>query len=314
MPEIRPLALTDRPVVQDYLRRYPPEISELTFTNLFVWRHSRPVFITEVEDSIVFLTNAREDGSGQGLVLGCPIGRASPLSVKDALGVELAGFIRVPQNTASTLREANLLVSPDRDSWDYVYRVADLAELEGRHYHKKRNLIKQCLAAYPCQYEPMTPKILGECSDMQDRWCKARQCKHNPGLCSEYVAIRNMLDHFEGLELIGGTIRVDGRLQAYAVGEELMPGTAVCHFEKAMPGFRGLGQLINQWFAKHALRDFTFENREQDLGIAGLRQAKESYYPHHMVEKYSAWFSAARATMPLPLDPRECDRHGVDEE
>ena len=313
MSTIRPLELSDRLIVEDYLRRYPPEISELTFTNLFVWRHSRPVFLAEVEDSIVFVTNTGEEGDGESFILGYPIGGASLLGVANALGVDVAGFIRVPENTASTLRDSNLLVTPDRNNSDYVYRVTDLAELAGRRFHKKRNLIKQCLTAYTCEYEALTPELIAECSDMQDRWCKVRQCGQDPGLCSEYVAIRNVFDHFEDLHLIGGAIRVDGLIQAYAVGEELRPGTAVCHFEKAMPGLRGLGQLINQWFAKYALRDFEFENREQDLGIPGLRQAKESYYPHHMVEKFSAWFSTARSDIALPVEPRECEKHGVDE-
>lgn len=313
MSQIRPLELSDRPVVEDYLRRYPPEISELTFTNLFVWRHSRPVFLAEVENAIVFVTHTGEDSDGASFVFGHPLGGASLLSVAKALGVEVAGFVRVPKNTASTLRDASLRVAPDRDNSDYVYRVTDLAELAGRRFHKKRNLIKQCLAAYTCEYEAFTPALIAECSDMQDRWCKARQCGQDPGLCSEAVAIRNMFDYLEECQLIGGAIRLDGRIQAYAVGEDLRPGTAVCHFEKAMPDFRGLAQLMNCWFAKYALKDFEFENREQDLGIPGLRQAKESYYPHHMVDKFNAWFSTARSDIPLPVEPRECAKHGVDE-
>ncbi len=313
MNVVRPLELSDRHIVEDYLQRYPPEISELTFTNLYVWRHSRPVFFAEIEDSIVFLTNTGAEGDAGNFILGHPIGGASPLSVANALGVEVAGLIRVPKNTASTLRDANLPVTADRNNSDYVYRVTDLAELAGRRFYKKRNLIKQCIAAHTCGYEALTPELIVECSDVQDRWCKVRKCGKDPGLCSEYIAIRNMFDHFETLQLIGGAIRVDGLIQAYAIGEELRPGTAVCHFEKAMPGLRGLGQLINQWFARYALRGFEFENREQDLGIPGLRQAKESYYPHHMVEKFNAWFSAARSDIALPIEPRECEKYGVDE-
>jgi hypothetical protein len=310
MSAIRPLELSDRVIVEEYLRHYPPEISELTFTNLYVWRHSRPIFLAEIEDSIVFVTNTGEEGDAGNFIVGHPVGGAPPLSVVNALGIDVVGLIRVPKNTADTLRNANLLVATDRDNSDYLYRVADLAELPGRRFHKKRNLIKQCLAAYRCEYEVLTPELIVECSDMQDRWCKARQCGNEPGLCGEYMAIRNMFDRFEDLQLIGGAIRVYGLIQAYAIGEELSPGTAVCHFEKAMPGLRGLGQLINQWFARYALRGFEFENREQDLGIPGLRQAKESYYPHHMVEKFNVWFSADDTDIGWPVDPRECEKHG----
>ncbi len=312
MIDIRPLELSDRPKVEEFLRRYPPEVSELTFTNLFVWRHSRPIFVAEIEDSMVFLTKGG-DGSGKAFILGHPLGEASLVSIAEGLGEDVAAFIRIPEGTARTLEEADLVVAPDRDNADYVYRVTDLAELEGRRYSKKRNLIKQCLSAYACQYEPLSPSLVSECLGMQDRWCEARQCGHHPGLCKEYMAIREMFDHYETLRLPGGVIRIDGSIQAYAVGEALRPGTAVCHFEKAMPGFQGLSQLVNQWFAKYALKGFQFENREQDLGIPGLRQAKKSYHPDHLVNKFNAWFSHADRDLPLPVEPRECAKHGVHE-
>jgi hypothetical protein len=124
----------------------------------------------------------------------------------------------------------------------------------------------------------------------------------------EYSAIREAFSHYEELDPIGGAIRVNGKVEAYAVGEKLAPGTAVCHFEKAMPNVKGLGQLINQWFAKYSLSDFEFVNREQDLGVPGLRRAKESYFPHHMVEKFTARISES---VPLPelIEPHECAKH-----
>jgi hypothetical protein len=311
MKDLHPLELSDRPTVAGYLRRYPPKVSELTFTNLFVWRGSRPIFLTEVQGSIVFMTNTNERNGAKKVIFGHPVGEASPVAVASALGVEVAGFIRIPEDTANTLRKAGLHVEPDRDNSDYVYRVRDLAELAGRRFHKKRNLIKQCLAAYACQYEPITPELIFECLDMQDRWCQVRQCERDPALCREYIAIRESFAHYEELQLIGGGIRVDGTIQAYAIGEALRPRTAVCHFEKAMPELHGLGQLINQWFAKHSLTQFEFENREQDLGNPGLRQAKESYHPHHMVEKLNAWFTPPTSDIPSTVEPRECDKNGL---
>jgi hypothetical protein len=122
---------------------------------------------------------------------------------------------------------------------------------------------------------------------MQQYWCSLRSCDTEPGLCDEYAAILSMFDNFAELDLVGGAIRVDGEIQAFAIAEQLCPEMAVCHFEKALPGVQGLGQLINQWFALYGLASFTFVNREQDLGVPGLRQAKESYHPHHLIEKYT---------------------------
>ena len=114
---------------------------------------------------------------------------------------------------------------------------------------------------------------------MQKRWCASRSCTSEPALCNEYASILSMFKNFKELDLIGGAIRVDGEIQAFAIAEQLGPGIAVCHFEKALSGIQGLGPLINQWFALYGLKDFTFINREQDLGIPGLRQAKQSYRP-----------------------------------
>jgi len=306
---LRPLQLNDRPLVKAHLQRYPPKVSEMTFTNLFVWRKSRPIAIGEVNGSLVFLAGVNEDSRNSRVVFGPPLGDTPELSAMNSLGIDLRGFIRIPEDTASLLENEGLRIVADKDSADYVYRVADLAKLEGRRFHKKRNLIKQCRNTHDCTYEEITPRLIPECVAMQDRWCEMRECGLNPGLCNEYAAIQEGFAHYESFNLLGGAIRADGVIQAYAIGEELSPGTAVCHFEKAMPGLQGLGQLINQWFALYSLRGFDFVNREQDLGIPGLRQAKQSYYPHHMVNKFSALIGSTELGIISPVDPHECARH-----
>lgn len=309
MMKTTPLGLGHQLLVVETVRRYPPEVSELTFTNLFLWRKSRPIAFAEVEGSLVFFVEVQDDGVLRRLMLGPPVGESSAVKVIRSLGDEVEGIVRIPERTASELRNAGFQVEEDRDNWDYVYRVKDLSELAGRRFHKKRNLVKQCREAYECKHEPITEASLAECRDFQERWCKARQCGIEPGLCRENLAIREMLEHYGELGLFGSAIRVDGRIEAYAVGEELSPGTAVCHFEKAMPGIHGLGQLINQWFAKYSLSGYEFLNREQDLGIPGLRRAKESYYPHRMVAKFNVRLKPGITSFPAAIEPHECDRH-----
>jgi hypothetical protein len=228
--------------------------------------------------------------------------------------MDIKGFSRIPEKIANTLKEKGLRVIPDRDNADYVYKVSELATLAGAKYHKKRNLVKQCLQKYQCRYEEITPKNIPECLEMQNKWCAVRECDRDPGLCHEYSAIRDAFTYFQLFDLIGGAIRVNGVIKAYAIGEALAPNTAVWHFEKAMADVQGLGQVINQWFSLYALRDFEFVNREQDLGIPGLRQAKESYYPHHMVEKFIAIMPQTDANGLSRPDPKECDRHVIVQE
>lgn len=279
---LRPLSLDDRLFVTEYLRRFPPEISELTFTNLYAWRRTRPIWIDTFRESLIFFAETK---MGR-VVLGNPVGPVSLVEVFREYGSQIRGVDRFPKTKVPDLFQlagANVVV--DRDNSDYVYRQENLATLVGRHFTKKRNHINQCLAAYSCQYEIITPETVAECLAMQERWCAARDCKTEAGLCAEYLAIEETLRHYHEFGLIGGAIRIEGTIEAFTVGEALNPATAVCHFEKAMPRFQGLGQLINQWFAQNSLSGFTSINREQDLGIPGLRRAKESYYPDHLVEK-----------------------------
>jgi hypothetical protein len=286
LPDIHPLTLEDRVLVSAYLHRHPPEISEHTFTNLFVWQPYRQILFAEIGNSLVFLVKAARE-KGKYVLFGPPAGAISIPEVFSAFGREIIGAVRIPETAAETLPAASFVATPDRDNADYVYRVTDLAELAGRHYAKKRNHIKQCLSAHTCEYIPITSGLIAECETMQENWCHTRDCGRNPGLCNEANAIAETFAHFDEFNLLGGAVRVDGAIQAFAIAEELHPGTAVWHFEKAMADIPGLGQLITQWFSRYGLAGFDYVNREQDLGIPGMRQAKESYYPHHMVLKNS---------------------------
>jgi len=308
IPGLHPLTLADKNLVSAYLHRYFPVISEHTFTNLFVWQPYRSIFYAELENSLVFFVRSavREDGY---ILFGPPVGDVKIHDIFTVYAGSLIGGVRIPDRDAENIPAAPYIIHEDRDNADYVYRVDDLAELAGRHYAKKRNHIKQCLSSHTCEYVPITPELIGECEAMQENWCKSRDCGRNPGLCNEANAIAETFAHFKEFELLGGAIRVDGTIQAYAIAEELHPGTAVWHFEKAMGNIQGLGQLINQWFSKYGLSGFEYVNREQDLGIPGMRQAKESYYPHHMVAKSYISLSAHQPITARSIKAEGCAAH-----
>lgn len=308
LPEIRPLTLADRRLVTAYLRSHPPQISEHTFTNLYCWQPYRPVFLAELQDSLLFLVKAA-GGKGKYILFGPPAGKISIPEIFAAFGADLAGAVRIPDAAAESLPPSAFGLSQDRDNADYVYRVEVLAGLSGRRFAKKRNHIKQCLNAHACEYLPITPAIIAECETLQEKWCQSRDCGRNPGLCNEANAIAEAFAHFEELGLLGGAVRVDGAIQAFALAEELYPGTAVWHFEKAMADIQGLGQLINKWFSQYALSAFTYVNREQDLGIPGIRQAKESYYPHHMVAKNCVSRHADQPVTAVSIKAEGCAAH-----
>ncbi len=284
MADREPISLDHLSLVSDRLRRYPPEISEHTFVNLFAWRHHRPVLLGKSQGCLVFLS----EQDGRRALLGPPLGEASPAELLEELArADVSRAERLPAPAAEALEAEGFEPESDRDNADYVYRREDLAELAGNRYHRQRNLVNQCLAAHDCSWCEITPDILEEVAELQERWCDERNCRERRGLCAEYRAIRQTLLHYKELDLMGGAVRIEGRLEAYTIGGRLNPQTAVVHFEKAMSRFNGLYQVVNQWFCRESLGAFEFVNREQDLGIPGLRKAKESYHPHHMVEKFT---------------------------
>jgi hypothetical protein len=115
-----------------------------------------------------------------------------------------------------------------------------------------------------------------------------------PGLLNESIAIKEAFTHFDELGLKGGAILVNEKLEAFTLGEPLNRDTVVIHIEKANSAYEGLYSLINQAFLENEWSEYTYVNREQDLGEEGLRKAKESYFPHHMVNKYTLTLAIER--------------------
>ncbi|MHC4481140.1 MAG: DUF2156 domain-containing protein [Planctomycetota bacterium] len=289
MEELKPLEWSDRGRVVEHLRRFPPAISEHTFTNLYVWRFHRPIRLVEVEAALLFV--GLRDGRRR--LFGPPVGPIGAAELLEFLRqAEVESLERLPEAAADELRRAGLRVTPDRDNADYVYLRRDLAELDGRRYHAKKNLVNQCLSSYDCEYCEVTEANLDEAAEMVERWFAEREMDQSVGLAEEYWAIRETLDNYAGLGLRGGAVRIGGRIEALTIGQALSDDTAVVHFEKAIGAYTGLYQLINQWFCRHGLTQFEYVNREQDLGIPGLRRAKKSYQPHHMVDKCAARWEA----------------------
>lgn len=281
---IEAIELSHREIFERAAAAFPPVISEHTFANLFIWRTSRPVRIAQVSDALVVVAGEGERAA----LLGEPIGA---LSVAEALrriheaGVRVAEAERIPERALSSIPEG-WRAEEDRGNFDYVYRRADLAELAGRRYHAKRNLIAQCLSEHDCTYEEISPANRDDVARMMEGWCARHDCGTNRSLCEEYRAIGELFEHYDALGVMGAAIRIRGEIAAFTTGGALTPTTAVVHAEKAMPEFKGLYQVMNQWFCQNHLAGFEFVNREQDLGLEGLRQAKESYFPDHLVKKY----------------------------
>jgi len=290
-PKFRPIELEDRALLVGYLETAQPQISEYTFTNLYVWRKSDRTLLSRRGDVLLVK------------VLKCPDEREvllPPLGSKE-LPETVAELVRdmskeeklppiygVSKDQAGALAKIDFSAKLDRDNSDYVYLAKDLIELPGTKFHSKRQAVKRCLSEHKCEYVPITADIVELCLQLQEEWCNLVNCNESRGLREEDQAIKEAFLHYDRLNAFGAAVSVDGGIEAFTVGEKLSNDTAVIHFEKANPKIRGLYQLINQWFCKNALAGYKYVNREQDLGEPGIRRAKEGYHPHHMVEKYIA--------------------------
>lgn len=176
----------------------------------------------------------------------------------------------------------------DRVNEDYIYRVEDLANLSGKKYHSKRNHCSYFEKNFNWSYEPMTQASAAECMQFSHLWIDENERQAEEGADRELEAISRSLDHFEELGFVGGLLRADDRIVAYTFGEPINDTTFDTHIEKADASVRGAYPMINREFARHGISDYIYVNREEDMGIEGLRRAKESYHPVELLKKYTA--------------------------
>jgi len=175
-----------------------------------------------------------------------------------------------------------------RDFTDYIYRREDLAGLAGKKYHQKRNHIARFERGNTWRCEAIIPDVLDECLEMERQWVARNGNKNPKDLRDELRALERCFAHYEAFDFCGVLLRVNGRIVAFTLGEELSEHCFCTHFEKAFTEEPGAYQMINRCFASMCLENYEFVNREEDLGDEGLRRAKLSYYPAILLEKYLA--------------------------
>lgn len=290
-PDFQPLTLAPRDLIQSRLWDYQPQTSELTFTNLFIWRQPHGLSWCVEGDHLLFLSRPAPGELYAWPLVGppprLPVVRRLFEWLKEEQGQATPVLTRADARLAQELAGApEFEVSPQREHFDYLYATADLIQLAGRRFHDKRNHINAFRRTYQFIYEPLTEAHLPACRELADSWCRFRRCEEDLGLAGEWEAVREALRYFTALKLTGGAIVIDGRVAAFTLGELLNRDTVVIHIEKADPELRGAYAVINQQFLEHAWGEVPFVNREQDLGEPGLRTAKLSYNPVRLGEKF----------------------------
>ncbi|HBE45615.1 MAG TPA: hypothetical protein DDW17_09310 [Deltaproteobacteria bacterium] len=290
-PEFKHVDLEDRNIIQEILHSsYKPQTSEWTFTNLFIWRSHYNFQWSIYKDWL--LVYCKEDDDIYMMQPIGPEGRNVLVDIlfqwlKDEKGQAIPRIEKADKRFVSELFPSkHIIIEPSRNHFDYVYLRENLVQLSGNRYRSKRNHINHLIRAYTFTYIELQEEHLKDCLLLQEKWCEMKRCKDDLNLMGEWEAVREILTNYHILNLTGGVIMIEGRVEAFTIGELLNENTAVVHIEKANPEIPGLYPMINQQFCEKSLHNVTYVNREQDLGIDGLREAKLSYYPDHFEEKY----------------------------
>ncbi|MDK2822816.1 MAG: uncharacterized protein PWQ67_660 [Clostridia bacterium] len=295
MLNFQPIELKDKPVFDKYFRQRRYEGSENTFTNLFIWRECYKIQWAIVEDFLCIkpqLDNLHFVLPPYGLTdngIERALNKLMDYFALNGFPFQMRGISPEMKGVLERIYPGKFSFKEERDVFDYVYLIEDLISLKGRKYHRKRNHLKKFKKMYPhYQYVPLTEELIKPCIINLKEWCLKKGCEEDKSLLCERDAIISAFENFSELDYIGGVILIDGNVEAFTFGEALNEDTVLIHAEKANVDITGIYQVINQEFLKNNWQHMKYVNREEDLGIEGLRKAKLSYFPVNLVIKYSA--------------------------
>ena len=277
------------------------------FANLFIWRKAYRPKIAFCDDRLLV-------GMPQWNVYAYPKGDGEIINSIELLMEEahtLGNKLRIRGRTDKTLEECQPVdggrfeIIEDRDNADYIYTSAKLCDLPGRHLSSKRNHIKHFERNGPWEFHRIAAGSCGMFTSCEGGGCGKLSSieetkafvdefykeKDDPDLADEAGAIEEMFEHYDTLGFLGGMLYQNGEPVAFTAGTRLDDEVFDTHFEKALPGVEGAYTMVNREFARLVKAEFpniVAFNREEDMGIEGLRKAKLSYHPDILLMKYFA--------------------------
>ncbi len=283
--DYKPVQLSDKPLLMDIFSRLDPLPCEYVFANLIMWGKIYDARYAIYKNALVIRT-------GLDKCLLMPVGNTfSPQELKDMLMAafpddkEDCTIIQVPDEYINQNIAVNDIfdIEKDIDFADYIYSTEKLYLLRGSKLAKKKNLLSQFTRNYPGYVcAPLETSVFEECSALAEKWCEDKTCKLI-GITHEKSAMSEAFKLFRELELDGLYITVNGKIVAFSIFSFQNSETAVVHFEKYDKEFKGAAQAINWETAKYLLGRTKIINREQDIGLPGLRKAKQSYDPDKLL-------------------------------
>lgn len=295
MLTFKTIELKDKDTINSYLGRQNYRASDLCFTNLFCWGKK---FDTQYAVTDGWLFIRFRDNNNRNSYLK-PVGQGK---IKEAVEImledhkpfdtvfQIRGLTREMMDEIEKAMPGVFDYKLNRSVSDYIYLTEKLITLSGKKLQSKRNHVNRFKRENEWEYKSLTanPAMVKECRAMLHRWMQINGQDKDPSLVYDDFATTLMLDNFEYLGLQGGLICVNDEIAAFSIGEPLTEDTFVVHVEKAFTSVHGAYNIINQQFLENEASNFTYVNREEDMGIENLRNAKLSYHPDILLEKYNA--------------------------
>jgi len=287
--DFKPIALDVKTLFKKHYEKYPTEHSDNLFTTLISWNDYGKYKYFFIDDNLLLLSQIKGE---------IQLRYVSGKFKKDIFNqfFKLAKeqdsdypVMLIDIKTKNWLSEnyPKLKFEPFRDVFDYIYLSSDLVGLPGTKYSKIRNRLNQFKKKFFYKVEKISENNLNEVIAFLKRWCLWKDCDSDILLENEKKAILFSINHFDELDLSGIAIYINDKIEAISVYEKMTSEMAVVHYEKGSPDYDGIYKAINQETAKILQKNFIFINRESDMNIPGLRKAKMSYNPHHMVEVFN---------------------------
>ena len=289
MIEPKEIKTEDKKLFESFFKNQNNISQESCFSNLYMWQGGYNMKYDVVDGFLVVFAGYDPIGD----YFHFPVGSGDKRQVLEKLDEYMTdkyGTYSIRKLHKNQVEELEMLMpgkfsfEENREFFDYIYSVDDLINLSGKKYHSKKNHFNTFVKKYNYEYHSVTIGNIGKVRERTLSWIEERN--DDPDR-EEYIAMEKMFDAFFDLGLKGGYLTVDDEIVALTAGENNF-GTAVIHLEKAAPEYAGAYAAINKLFLEKEFAGLNYVNREEDLGIEGLRKAKLSYRPTILLEKFTA--------------------------
>ncbi|MFA5498457.1 MAG: phosphatidylglycerol lysyltransferase domain-containing protein [Candidatus Cloacimonadia bacterium] len=283
--KLKPVELEDFEHLKEALKRHPSPRSAYSIVSLMIWGRQFDAHWMEYDDRVIFYNNTWN----------CILMPVGPFFSPEKMSLISDTFCQSGRCGNFTLVDSdyvqmylhdldNFDIIEDWVNADYVYLSEKLARLSGKKLQKKKNLISQFNRLFgEYTVADISVEDRDDCLALSDKWYD-KDVHSEEGVLLERHALLTTFDHFELLEVGGKKILYNGEMIAFSIYSEAKDDMAIIHFEKYDSDYKGLAQLINWETAKHLSTMYHYINREEDLGLPGLRRAKQSYQPiNHLV-------------------------------